>query len=273
MYQIFADEVLIGKDVTIEDGVILRGRFSKKATRIVIGDNAFIGFNTRTFVDDLTIGDYTKIHNNTFIAGDLPCHIGHCCWIGQHAILNSTGGLTMGNGVGVGAYSQLWSHIAHGDILQGCRWNNSRPLLIEDDVWFVGHCIVSPIHAHEKSMALAGSVVTKDMQVNHVYAGVPAKDVTTKLGTQFADVPLEEKYRKMLIKLNEFYEIHPEFETRSISIIKSLDELKEDNMTDKTVIDISTRSYIRRRSDQEFSFMNYILPSVKFFPSNQLTHD
>jgi len=28
---------------------------------------------------------------------------------------------------------------------------------------------------HERSMALVGSVVTKDMEANHIYAGVPRR--------------------------------------------------------------------------------------------------
>lgn len=266
MCQILADEVTIGEGVVIEGGVVIQGRSSKNAKRVCIGDNVFIGHNSRVFVDELVIGDYTVMHNNAFIAGDLPCRIGHCCWFGQHVILNSTGGVTIGNGVGVGAYSQLWSHIKHGDVLQGCRWNSSRPLIIDDDVWFVGHCIVSPIHAHEKSMALVGSVVTKDMEANHLYAGVPAKDVTEKLGPQFAEVSLEEKYRRMMDELEEFYALHPEFESRTVKVVRRLGEGLEYDPAVYTVFDVDARRYNRRRTEQEFAFMRHLLQSIKFFP-------
>ncbi len=74
-----------------------------------------------------------------------------------------------------------------GDPLQGCRWESSKPMVIEDDVWFVGHCLVSPIHAKAKSMAMLGSLVTKDMEANRTYAGTPAKDMTEKLGPQYSE--------------------------------------------------------------------------------------
>lgn len=267
MYEIFADEVILGKGVIIEDGVILQGRSSKQAKRVTIGDNVFIGHNSRAFVDELTVGDYTMIHNHAFIAGDRPCEIGSCCWFGQHVIFNSTGGLKIGNGVGVGAYSQLWSHIRHGDMLQGCRWNSLKPLIIEDDVWFVGHCIVSPIHAQRGSMAMVGSVVTKDMLPNHTYAGVPAKDMTDKLGAQFNEVPLEEKYQKMLVAHEEFYALHPEFTERSILVVRSLTEVRNVNLTEYSIFDVSTRQYNRRRTEEEFLFMKYLLSQLyKFFP-------
>lgn len=270
MYQIFADEVVLGKGVVIEDGVILQGRSAKLAKRVIIGDNVFIGQNSRAYVDELIIGDYTMIHNHAFIAGDLPCEIGSCCWFGQHVIFNSTGGLKIGNGVGVGAYSQLWSHIRHGDMLQGCRWNTTKPLIIEDDVWFVGHCIVSPIVAQKGSMAMVGSVVTKDMLANHTYAGVPAKDMTDKLGPQFDDVSVEEKYQKMLAAHDEFYASHPEFAARSITIVRSLEEAENINLADHTVFDVSTRQYNRRRTDEEFAFMKHLLGQLyKFFPRDE----
>lgn len=266
MYQIFADEVVVGENVTIEDGVLIQGRSSKNAKRVVLGDNIFIGYNSRTFVDELVIGDYTIIHNNAFIAGDEPCIIGHCCWFGQHVILNSTGGLTIGNGVGVGAYSQLWSHISHGDILQGCRWNSTKPLIIEDDVWFVGHCVISPVHAHEKSMALVGSVVTKDMLPNHVYAGVPAKDITDKVGAQFSEVSLDEKYRNLMVKRQEFYYMHPEFAERAIMVVRSPAEAEQIDPEEFSIFNVATRRYNRRRTDEEFAFMRHLLQLIKFFP-------
>jgi acetyltransferase-like isoleucine patch superfamily enzyme len=266
MDQILADEVYVGRNVVLEEGVVIRGRSTERAKRVHIGDNCFIGYNTRAFVDELVIGDYTVLHNNGFIAGDLPCHIGHCCWFGQHVILNSTGGLTIGNGVGVGAYSQLWSHIRHGDMLQGCRWNSSSPLVIDDDVWFVGHCIVSPIHAHEKSMALVGSVVTRDMEANHIYAGVPARDVTDRLGPQFAPVSLQEKYERMLAKLDEFCALRPELATATIKVVRTRADAPELSPEEFTIFDVQDRSYNRRRTEEEFAFMRYLLQEIKFFP-------
>lgn len=267
MYEILADEVVLGQGVVIEDGVTFHGRSSKQAKRVIIGDNVFIGHDSRAFVDELVIGDYTAIHNNALIAGDMPCEIGCCGWFGQHIIFNSTGGLKIGNGVGVGAYSQLWSHIRHGDTLQGCRWNSTRPLTIEDDVWFVGHCVVSPIHAQKGSMAMVGSVVTKDMLPNHTYAGVPAKDVTDKLGPQFSEISLEEKYQRMLIAREEFYRLHPEHLQPSILVVRSLAEAVDVSPAEYSIFDVSARNYNRRRTEEEFAFMKYLLGQLyKFFP-------
>ena len=269
MYKIDAEEVNIGQGVVIEDGVVIRGK-TGKAQKVVIGDYTFIGRDSLIAVDELIMGDYVVLHNHAFVSGDKPCKIDHCCWFGQNVVLNSSDELIIGRGAGIGAYSQLWTHIAAGDTLQGCRWDKTKPLLLEEDVWFVGHCIVSPIIAREKSMALIGSVVTRDMEANHVYAGVPAQDITEKVGFQFDFVSVEEKKQRLEKLLNVFYNIHSEHTRGSIEIVSSFDEVIDD---DHTVFDVSTRTYNKRLAKVEVAFMKFILPTSEGAASLQLGLD
>jgi hypothetical protein len=65
--------------------------------------------------------------------------------LGQNCILNSTERLTIGNGVGIGTYSCVWTHGFHGELLEGCKILKLAPTVIEDDVLIVGsYNIVSP---------------------------------------------------------------------------------------------------------------------------------
>lgn len=250
------DQLVIGKNVKIGANVVI------KCQRLVLGDGVIIGDGTRIEMTDLVIGDYTHINNNCLFTGDDWCRIGHNCWFGHYSIVNSTGTAYIGNGVGVGAHSQLWSHIYFGDLLEGCRFASRSPLVIEDDVWFVGHCIVSPIRAQKRSMAMVGSVVTRDMEENHVYAGVPAKDMTDKFGPQFEEVGFEEKREKMENYLREFLDkFHPP-ENR-IRIVEKIDlsqrELSQFSLTE--------RVYIKNLYLEEVMFMRYLSPTkAKFFP-------
>jgi acetyltransferase-like isoleucine patch superfamily enzyme len=187
-------------------------QFGPNCKKIEVGFNSRILENTYIDVPELTIGEYTTIHKSCTLHGYLPMSIGHNCWIGQNCILDSIGGLSIGHNVGIGAYSQLWSHIKFGDQLAGCRWKGEKPLTIGNDVWFVGHCIVSPITASDRSMALAGSVVTIDMVENHVYGGTPVKDLTEKTGPQFEPKTLEwkksilEKHYESFLRANKLLE-------------------------------------------------------------------
>jgi acetyltransferase-like isoleucine patch superfamily enzyme len=268
MYKIEAKEVHIGKGVRIGDGVKISGGFNYStgkyipAEKVVIGDGAFLGHDIEITCPSIEIGDYTMIREYTQIMGRKEAKIGSCCWFGQNCILNTHGGLYIGNGVGAGAHSQLWTHIRFGDTLQGCRWESDKPLIVDDDVWFVGHCLVSPIHAKAKSMAMLGSVVTKDMEENHIYAGVPAKDVTDKLGTQYEDVPIDKKYKELKKKLDEFYKLNPKYK-KSIVVVKDPSEIKDN---DKTYFDVSDRTYTKRLTKEEMEFMKFLLVKIKFYP-------
>ena len=259
---IAAEECIVGKNTIIDPSANIRG-LNGKAKRIVIGDNCYIGQNVQIICDDFKMGDYSKIQHHCNIHGYKPCHIGHNLWIGQYSIIDSIGGTTIGNNCGIGAHSQLWSHIKYGDTLEGCRFLSEAPLKFGHDVWMVGHCIVSPIVAADKSMALVGAVVTKDMAYNQIYSGVPAKSISNKIGNQFQDVSLDDKFAKMQEYLKEYKAITT-IDTSHLLVIMSQSEIKDD---ERTYFVINDRTYTKRQTDVEIGFMKFLLPSkAKFVP-------
>lgn len=252
-----SNNISIGINSIIEPSAVIRG-INGNAQNITIGDNCYIGHNVQIITDYFSLGDYSKIHHDTNIHGYKPCSIGHNAWIGQYCIIDCIGGVSIGNNCGIGAHSQLWSHIKFGDTLEGCRFLSKKPLIIGDDVWFVGHCIVSPINAMDKSMAMVGSVVTKDMEFNTVYAGSPAKEISTKIGKQFEDKPLNEKLEKLKNLLVESGCIN----------IKIVSDINEYNFKDEiSYFDITSRTYTKKRTIDEIKFMKFLLPEKgKFIP-------
>ncbi|ALO35131.1 hypothetical protein CMT41_10670 [Colwellia sp. MT41] len=85
--------------------------------------------------------------------------MGYNCWIAHYSIIGSLGGNNwLGHNVGVGAHSQLWSHMKFGDTLAGRQWHSEGEHILEDDVWLDGHSIVGPTLAKMNSMLLTGSV-------------------------------------------------------------------------------------------------------------------
>jgi acetyltransferase-like isoleucine patch superfamily enzyme len=150
--------------------------------RVRIGDHTEIHDSVKIVGDgNVVIGDYTKIHEGTLIIAQGTLNIGEACWIGQNCVIDSTGGLDMGDFVGVGIGSSLYSHIRHGDIAEGCQFDGEKKLTIGDDAWFVGQCLVNPVNVAEKSVAMLGSVIVKDMEYGRVYGGNPAKDISDKM--------------------------------------------------------------------------------------------
>lgn len=251
------ENLIIGKNTYIDPSSVIKG-INGNSKKIIIGDNCYIGKDVQIIIDELEIGDYCKIHHHTNIHGYKPCKIGNNAWIGQYTIIDSIGGVKIGDNCGIGAHSQLWSHIKYGDTLEGCNFLSENKLNIGKDVWFVGHCIVSPINAEDKSMALVGSVITKDMIHNHIYAGSPAKDVTERMGTQFKNVTVEDKLKKMKLYLNE----------TNLNKIKIVDSVEKFNLEDDiSYFDVGTRTYTKKLSENEILFMSYLLPDkAKFTP-------
>lgn len=253
MHNIQADQLHIGKNVIISPTATIRG-LNGKAKRIVIGDNTYIGDHVQIIVDDFEIGDYCKVHHHTNFHGYKPLKIGHNAWIGQGTIIDSIGGTTIGNNCGIGAYSQLWSHIRYGDPLEGCNYNSCDSLTVGNDVWFVGHCIVSPITAKDKSMALVGSVITKDMEENHIYGGTPAKDLTGKISPQFRQVTVEDR-----LELMSKYSL-----PKTVKLIEDDSEIVDSSIS---YFNIVSRKYTKKGTDEEIAFMKEIqVDLIKFVP-------
>ena len=251
-------QIDLADNVTLQENIVL----GNKCKKITIGFGSFIGRDVFIDVEELVIGDYTTIHHGSILNG-VNTRIGHNCWFGHYTIIDSLGGETrIGNNVGVGAHSQLWSHMKFGDMLAGCRWNSSGKLILEDDVWLVGHSITGPITAKSKSMLMTGGVALKDMEENNIYAGAPAINMTEKLGKQF----IERDDSEILKSFNKLLRDFANETGESIDSIVVVDEfdLKKPNITQFKPVE---RSYLPIRSDVEYKFIKYCLyDKAKFIP-------
>lgn len=257
-----AEQVILGKGVVVEEGVLISG-IGRPARRVVLGDFCYIGRHTRILTPEFCLGDYSKLHAFSFAHGELPMQIGRNCWIGGNTVLDSNGGLDIDDNVGIGAHSQIWTHIQFGDIVEGCRFFSRKYMYIAKDAWFVGHCIVSPVRVGERSMALVGSVVTRDMLPNRIYAGVPAQDVTAKFGSQFEDRSIDQKAAKLQELIDAFVENNPRFRGQLL-VIKSPDE----EQPGACCFDVSRRTYTKTCSEAEITFLKRYVPLIKFVPKD-----
>ena len=171
------ENVVIGKYNFIGPNAVIEG-FKESAGQAILGDCNIINEGTRILAghEGISIGDWNVFHNQMLVMGEGKMEIGHNCWFGQNTILDSSGGLKIGNGVRIGMYSQIWTHVASGELIEGCTLFGKRETIINDDVWLVGSCVVSSgVNLGRKSIFLIGSNVTKNTEEEKVYAGNPAK--------------------------------------------------------------------------------------------------
>ena len=240
--------------------------FGARCDEVSIGHATRIRENVYIDVNKLTIGDYVTINPGTVIHGDVV-EIGHNCWIGRNVMLDGHGGLLrIGNNVGIGADSQLWSHMKFGDRLEGCNWHKMESLVVDDDVWFVGHCLVTAIHAKRRSMLMLGGVATRDMEENQIYAGVPAKNMSHIFGKQFRERTTEEKKLEFLALIEDY-----KTTGKNIAVIGAegtdLEVANADLSTTK--FDLENRTYLPSYSVEETNFMRFLLyDRAKFLPSS-----
>lgn len=252
------DDVQIGRGVHFGRNV----RFASSHVRI--GDGVIFGDDVVVESESFEIGDFGTIYPGCFFPGPGSLSIGHNFWLGRDSIVDAMGGTTIGDNVGVGAQSQLWTHMVFGDVLAGCRFNSNRSLEIGDDVWFVGHCLVSPIVAGDRSLAMLGSLVTKDMEPDRCYAGAPAVDVTEKLGSQFAPRAVEERIAMLLERIAEFAGREGMSPDAVASVVSDWSEARAGN--DVTVFNVSERTYRKKASALERRLVRFLLPEAKFVP-------
>jgi len=151
--------------------IIKRGKGS------IIRRNARLDLNA---VNKLIIGDRTIIENHVILnngIGDIE--------IGNNTMITSRGMILgpvlIGNNVVLGIGSQILG-LTHDyeDIEKPIKDQgvSGTKVIIEDDVWIGGNCvIIQGIEIGKHSLVAAGSVVTKDVEPYTIVAGNPARPI------------------------------------------------------------------------------------------------
>lgn len=250
----YANNVSIGKNTFISPDVQI-GMPGKPMDRFLVGDNCRI-FAGQIAPSTFVCGDYVTIHQGVWCYGRGPAIIGHNSWFGMRCTLDAEGAFYVGNGFGAGQDTHLWSHIRHGDTLQGCEYLSFGSFRAEDDVWFVGRCTSAPASHKAFSVALTESNVTKGMEYNHVYGGNPAKDLTERIGTPYKFRSEEELKNLFAARVMDFIKQNPNIEAKQVlEVTETFDPVK--------------RIYQKTNSQVEIAFMRSILPEAKFVPEGQ----
>ncbi|MFA5794773.1 MAG: hypothetical protein WC980_06880 [Candidatus Brocadiia bacterium] len=248
--------IIKGKNSQIEKSVVISGVYGEPT--IIMGDNSYIGRNVNIAVPYLEIGDYVTIHHDSSISGQKECIIGHNSWVGEKSLLNTTGALWIGNNVGIGAATHIWTHIRHGELFEGCLLDKVSPAIIEDDVWLVGGYITvsQGLILGKKSVILTGSVVTKNTASDRIYAGTPAVDITSKI-KPYKIMSVQDKMIMMDSFIREFNKKERSKVYREGAKI----------FLGKSEFDILSKTYNKKLSSGEIKFMQFLKGyRAKFIP-------
>ena len=277
------DFVEMGSYNRIGENVSIQATRGAKNPKLVVGDCNVINDNVKILVGDegVVIKDWNVIHNDILIIGEGELKIGHNCWFGQNTVLDGSGGLFIGNGVRIGMYSQIWTHVASGEQIEGCVLFAKRSTTIQDDVWLVGSCVVgSGINLAKKTICLINSVVTKDSEEARVYSGSPAK--LMEKANFYKKVTLHEKFDMMYNWAIQFALIHDNVKVKRIDeneiliqdncgekiIFTSLNTLNKKDVN-VTVFNMQTKTFEKKLTNLERTFYTFIYNNkARFTPTN-----
>ena len=214
-------------DVSIGDKVKLEGVFIK-AKKIIIKANAVLT-NCKLFSDGIVsigknsvikenavinafggidIGNRTIIDRDVIIGGmqsqKSKIEIGDDCVVLYRSYINTTGKISIGNNVGIGGYSLIFSHSAWQNVLEGNPYKFAD-VIIRDNVWLPWNVTVMPGIVVGKNATIgSGSVITKNIPPNVFAAGVPAKIIRTKKSRKLSDLEKDKIMREILTDFGDY---------------------------------------------------------------------
>ncbi len=282
-----ADDMHIGHGCTIESNVRIKGLHGPMEL-LYLGDQSFVGFSNQILMPVFVMRDYSQLHNSGLHNGYMPLIIGFNCWIGQNTILNSAERLVIHNNVRIGPFSQLWTHIASGEVLEGCNRHGNKPIFIKDNVWLLGgSSIISPgLTVENNTVIMPGSVLTKSTESFNTYGGSPALNLTEKINF-WNKVTIDDKYEMMGRFVDEFLQANPEYHDK-VHLVESTDDLNNLNHKQNAVIiakcvesfdsimrcpssvfDLSSKMYFKKRTPIEIAFIMFNIGyRARFVPYN-----
>jgi len=219
-----AKKVTIGTNSTLTDCKLLSNG------EIIIGKNSMI--KEQVIINSfkkIKIGDRCIIDRNVFVGGmqseQSEIEIGNDCAILYRAYLNPTKKITLGNNVGIGGYSQIFTHGAWQNVLLGYP-NKFEEITIKDNVWIPWNVMVLPgVTIGENTIIGAGSVITKNIPKNVFAAGNPA---VIKRKNVKKETPNKSKKNKIMLDILENFHIYAQ---NFLKLPNEIIKTKKDSIT------------------------------------------
>jgi len=202
---VFGDHVQIEKNVKLAAGlgsrlvfgqnVMLQSNVSLYTSENVLvnfGNSSRIEANCRCFFfNDVQIGNNVIIASNCQIfsrerIGKGKFLIGNGTVIGDNAIFDLAADVTIGENVAFGPNCVVYTHDHnYSEENISVPWKGKpelKPVVVCNGAWIGSNVTILPgVEIGENAIIAAGSVVTKNIPGNTIWAGVPAKQIKTEV--------------------------------------------------------------------------------------------
>lgn len=174
----------IGAHADIRHDSIVR---AGEGLTVTIGDHFKLEQGSRLFIQkEWRIGDHVQIATNcALFSRESPSvgvvTIGNNTHIGDNTIIDVTDDVSIGDTVAIGPNCVIYSHDHGYESDATAAWKGpliTHPVMIEDNAWIgSGVTILPGVTIGKRAVLAAGSVVTKDVEANSVYGGIPARKI------------------------------------------------------------------------------------------------
>jgi len=143
----------------------------------IIRDNARIEGNTIRAENNFYLDHHAEIGGGSAFCNKSYFICGKDFHLGSYAHINTARGVTIGNTVGMGRFSAIYTHGAYLDATQGFpeQWG---AVTIGNNVWMPhGVIVMAGITIGDNTVIAAKSLVNKDIIGGGLWAGIPAKQI------------------------------------------------------------------------------------------------
>lgn len=188
-----------GESCRIEKGVEI------DAQHLIIGDHSIIRKNAIIGGRDIEIGHHFYMDHHAEIGGgscfdaDSRLRIGDDCHLGSYSMINTAREVTIGNNVGLGRFTNVYTHGAYLNVLEGFpeQWGSVR---IGNNVWIPNATILPGVTIGDNTVIAACSMVNRDIEGGGLWAGIPARRIE---GVKYPDPWTKEKREEYLRSLKD----------------------------------------------------------------------
>lgn len=178
---IMGGEIVIGDNTKISDGVSINVTKS-----LVLGPRSVLGKNFKIEGRNIRIGEELWSGENCTIGGgscfevQSSLEIGYWCHLGDYSFINTARPVRIGNEVGLGMRTSLFTHGAYQSILDGYPVE-FEGITIGDKCWLPGAIVNPGVKLGPCTVVGVGSVVTRSFPGGSLIAGVPAQIVKSNV--------------------------------------------------------------------------------------------
>ncbi len=168
-------KIKLAPNCRISAGVTIRVTESLELGKnSVIGEDSLIAGRKIKIGRELWCGPYVRIGGGSSFEPQSELIAGYWLHLGMRVFINTARRVTIGNEVGLGTATAIYTHGAYQSALKGYPVSFA-PVTIGDNCWIPGAIINPGVTIGAGAVIGVGSVVTRDIPPGALAAGIPCK--------------------------------------------------------------------------------------------------